>query len=124
MIDHVTLHVSDLEASKLFFLKALKSLNYSLNMEFSEYKIAGLAADGKPDFWLNGNGASQTTHIAFQAKDKEAVDMFYGNAIEAKSKDNGKPGYRKEYSPGYYAAFVLDPDGHNIEVVYHDQSQK
>src|SRR2546428_447022 len=108
MIDHVTLHVEDLEVSKEFFSKALKSLNYSLKIEFPEYKVSGFAAGGKADFWLNGNGTSQTTHVAFGAEDKESVDAFYENGLEAGGKDNGKPGYRKDYSPGYYAAFLLD----------------
>ncbi len=122
MLDHVSLHVANLETSKEFFSKALKSLDYSLKMEFPEYKVAGLASGGKADFWLNGNGTSQTTHVAFSAQDKAAVDEFYKNALEAGGRDNGKPGYRKEYSPGYYAAFVIDPDGHNIEAVFHDPS--
>jgi catechol 2,3-dioxygenase-like lactoylglutathione lyase family enzyme len=124
MIDHVTLHVSDIEASKEFFAKALKPLDYSLKMEFPEYKIAGFAWEGKPDFWLNGSGTSQTTHVAFLARDKVIVDEFYKSGLAAGGKDNGKPGYRKNYSPGYYAAFVLDPDGHNIEVVFHDPTKK
>ena len=122
MIDHVSLHVGDIETSKEFFSKALKPLDYSLKMEFPEYKVAGFASGGKTDFWLNGSGANQTTHVAFAAADKTAVEAFYESGLAAGGKDNGKPGYRKDYSPGYYAAFLLDPDGHNIEVVFHDPS--
>lgn len=120
MIDHVTLHVADIEKSKEFFSKVLKPLNYNLKMDLPEYKVAGFESGGRPDFWLNGSGASQTTHIAFTAGGTEAVDMFYKSGIHAGGKDNGKSGYRKDYSPGYYAAFLLDPDGHNIEAVFHD----
>ena len=120
MIDHVSLRTSDFAKAKEFYSKALAPIGYSVIMEFAEYGVAGLGADGKPDLWINGKGTEDETHIAFAAKSKAEVDGFYKAAIDAGGTDNGKPGYRKEYTPGYYGAFVKDMDGHNIEVVYHD----
>jgi predicted lactoylglutathione lyase len=120
MIDHVTLHVSDIEKAKEFYGKVLEPLGYMLSMDLSEYKVAGFAASGKTDVWLSGDGVTQATHIAFSAPNKTTVDAFYDKAIEAGGRDNGKPGYRKNYTPGYYASFILDADGHNIETVFHD----
>jgi catechol 2,3-dioxygenase-like lactoylglutathione lyase family enzyme len=120
MLDHVTLHVSDLPRSKEFYASALKPLGYLVSMDMPQYNVAGLASNGKSDFWLNGDGSKQTMHIAFHAEDKDTVDGFFDAAMDAGARDNGKPGYRKDYAPGYYGAFVLDPDGHNIEVVFHD----
>jgi predicted lactoylglutathione lyase len=120
MIDHISLHVSDIAKSKDFYTKALAPLGYTMMMEFPEFKVAGFGADGKADFWINGKDSDVTNHIAFAAKDKAAVDGFYKAGVAAGGTDNGAPGYRKDYSPGYYAAFVKDLDGHNVEVVFHD----
>ncbi len=124
MIDHVSLHVSDIERAKDFYSKALKPLGYEKTGEFPEWTVVGYGVSGKSDFWLTGDGALQKGHVSFAAENKGIVDKFYDAGIEAGGKDNGKPGYRKDYSPGYYAAFVHDPDGHNIEVVYHDPNPK
>jgi len=120
MIDHVSLRTSDTAKAKDFYSKALAPLGYSVMMEFPEYGVFGMGADGKADLWINGKGVEDETHLALVAKDKTAVDGFYKAAMAAGGSDNGKPGYRKEYTPGYYAAFVKDMDGHNIEVVFHD----
>lgn len=120
MIDHVSLHVNDFAKSKAFYSKALAPLSYSIITEFSEWSVAGIGADGKPDIWIMADGAKQSTHIALSVSSKAIVETFYKAALAAGGKDNGAPGYRKEYSPGYYAAFVHDPDGHNIETVFHD----
>jgi len=120
MIDHVSIRTSDISKAKEFYSKALASLGYTMMMEFPEYGVAGFGADGKADLWINGKGVEDENHIAFSAKDKSAVDGFYKAGLAAGGSDNGKPGYRKEYTPGYYAAFLKDPDGHNIEVVFHD----
>lgn len=122
MLDHVTLHVNDFAKAKDFYSTALRPLNYEMVKEFAEWSIAGFGEGGKPDFWINADGAKQSMHISFVANDKAAVDGFYEAGIAAGGKDNGKPGYRKEYSPGFYAAFVFDLDGHNIEAVFHDPS--
>jgi catechol 2,3-dioxygenase-like lactoylglutathione lyase family enzyme len=119
MLDHVSLRVSDFDRAKKFYIEALKPLNYAVVMEFPG--AAGLGVAGKPDFWITQSDKGiTTTHIAFAAKDKAMVDAFYQAALAAGAKDNGQPGTRKEYHPGYYGAFVLDPDGHNIEAVIHD----
>lgn len=120
MIDHVTVHVGDFEEAKRFYENALAPLGYTLGMEFADDRVAGFTADGATDFWINGDGAKQNVHVAFTAADRDEVDAFYEAAIAAGASDNGKPGIRKEYGPGYYASYVLDPDGHNIEAVFHD----
>ena len=115
MIDHVGLSVSNYADSKKFFVTALKPLGYSLIMEFGE--VAGFGAD-KPDFWISA-GSGSPIHVAIASADRAAVDAFYEAAIAAGGRDNGAPGLRPEYHPNYYGAFVLDPEGHNIEAVCH-----
>jgi catechol 2,3-dioxygenase-like lactoylglutathione lyase family enzyme len=126
MIDHVGFPVADYERSKAFYLKALAPLGYSLIMEVpgehteSKSPAAGFGADGKPDFWIGGEGGLKgVMHIAIVAKDRAIVDAFHGAALAAGGKDNGAPGLRPQYHPNYYGAFVLDPDGHNVEAVCH-----
>jgi catechol 2,3-dioxygenase-like lactoylglutathione lyase family enzyme len=120
MIDHVSLHVSNIAKSKDFYTKALAPLGYTAIAEYPDYGVVGLGADGKADLWITGKGSEDEDHVAFVAKDKSAVQEFHKAGISAGGTDNGAPGYRTDYSPGYYAAFVKDPDDHNIEVVYHD----
>lgn len=120
MIDHVTLHVADLGKSRSFFLSALAPLGYSLAMEFSDRGVAALGAGGFPDLWLDGDGGGKPTHVAFRADDRAVVDRFHEAAMAAGAKDNGAPGPRPEYTEDYYGAFVLDPDGNNIEAVCHE----
>lgn len=121
MIDHVGLSVSDFGRSKDFYLRALAPLDYALVMEFpQDGGIAGFGQDQKPDFWIDGSGnPSPKLHVAIMARNRAAVDAFHQAAIGAGARDNGKPGLRPEYHSTYYAAFVLDPDGHNIEAVTH-----
>lgn len=119
MIDHISLKVSDVTRSKEFYAKALEPIGYKVHMEMPEWNVVGMGAD-RPDFWLHGNECKQATHVSFVANSKAEVEGFHKAALEAGGKDNGAPGYRKEYSPGFYGAFVHDPDGHNIEVVFHD----
>ncbi len=116
MIDHFSLRVSDPARSKKFYAEALAPLGYAVAMENGEY--VGLGVRGKPDFWVTP-GTVATTHVAFVADDRAAVDAFYEAAMRAGAKDNGKPGLRLDYHPSYYAAFVLDLDGHNVEAVCH-----
>ena len=116
MIDHLTVKVRDVGRSKAFYAKALAPLGYEVVMEFGGG--VGMGADKKPDLWLAG-GKQEPLHLAFAAKDRKSVDAFYAAAIAAGGKDNGKPGLRKDYHPNYYGAFVIDPDGHNIEAVCH-----
>lgn len=126
MLNHITLRVSDFEKSKLFYSKALKPLGYRLVNEDAN-GTAGYAIEdieGKRDFWIkkeeNYKPANSFSCLAFTATSKEMVDNFYNAAIEAGGIDNGAPGYRPKYHAGYYAAYVLDPDGYNIEAVFDD----
>lgn len=121
MIDHVTLTVSDIEKAKEFYTKALAPLGYKILTDYPEWKLAGMGAGEASDVWIYaGVGSKEEMHIAFAAKNKEEVDNFYKAAMEVGGADNGAPGYRKNYTPGYYAAFIHDADKNNIEVVYHD----
>ena len=124
MIDHVGLPVSDYPRSKAFYERALAPLGYTLIREVQQNeqdaKACGFGASGKPDFWIGGEGKlNRAIHIAIAAKDRATVDAFYQAAIAAGGTDNGAPGIRARYHPNYYGAFVLDPDGHNIEAVCH-----
>ena len=128
MINHITLRVSEFEKSKDFYSRTLKPLGYKLLKQ--ENQTAGYSIEdrlGKRDFWIKAGNANQKTHsfscLAFTAASKKMVDNFYRAARKAGGKDNGAPGYRPQYSPGYYAAFVLDPDGHNIEAVFDDPTR-
>ena len=123
MLDHVGVPVSDFERSKRFYEEALSPLGYELIMEPSAY-AAGFGRSGKPDFWIGQGEPGQAFHIAFAADDRATVDAFYEEAIAAGGRDNGGPGLRPEYHPSYYGAFVLDPDGNNIEAVCHRPQQE
>jgi catechol 2,3-dioxygenase-like lactoylglutathione lyase family enzyme len=125
MIDHTGLNVSDFARSKAFYLAALAPLGYALIMELpKEYApdgAMGIGVPPTPDFWVAGGKAqSPPVHIAFRADTRAQVDAFYKAAIAAGGRDNGPPGIREHYHPHYYGAFVLDPDGHNVEAVCHD----
>lgn len=125
MIDHTGLTVTDGKVSVEFYTKALAPLGYqvlrTVPTEFTGGKIVvGFGVPPKPDFWI-AEGAPNTPrlHIAFRAESRAMVDAFYAAAIAAGGKDNGKPGPRPQYHEHYYGAFVLDPDGHNVEAVIH-----
>ena len=124
MLNHITLRVSDLEKSKKFFLTALAPLSYKLFIEKPNSAGFGQAdIEGNRDFWIKQaqtNDVKSFSCLAFTASSKEAVENFYTAALEAGAKDNGAPGYRPQYHPGYYTAFVIDPDGYNIEAVWDD----
>lgn len=123
MIAHTSLSVGDYQKAKAFYIAVLKSLGYTNNMEYGE--AAGFNDGKNTDFWIATNEKGVVpSHVAFEAKNKEEVNAFYKAALEAGAKDNGAPGYRKEYWPGYYAAFVYDADGHNIEAVWFDYDAK
>jgi catechol 2,3-dioxygenase-like lactoylglutathione lyase family enzyme len=117
MLDHVTLGVSDFEQAKAFYDSALRPLG--IERLYAEGDgAAGYGANGKAFFWIGRKGVLQIgAHVAFTAPDRETVDRFYKAALAAGGKDNGAPGLRPHYDPDYYGAFVLDPDGHNIEAV-------
>ncbi len=118
MIDHLTLTVRDLARSRAFYEKALSPLGYDVAMEFGQ--SAGFGHSGKPYLWLRqGDPPTPPTHIAFAARDRASVSAFHAAALAACARDNGAPGIREHYHPSYYAAFVIDPDGHPIEAVCH-----
>src|ERR1700751_3588306 len=116
MIDHIGFPVSDYERAKTFYLNALAPLGYTLVMEVKQQDqpedtpAAGFGANGKPDFWIGGEGGlNRPLHIAITADDRSAVDAFYQAALAAGGKDNGAPGLRPHSPPNYYGAFVFDP---------------
>ena len=126
MIDHVSLLVSDFERSKAFYAQALAQTGHSKLVELpatpgGDAPTAGFChADGS-DFWIRqGDATRPPMHIAFRVPSRKAVDAFYEAAIAAGGRDNGAPGSRPHYHADYYGAYVLDPDGHNIEAVCHD----
>jgi catechol 2,3-dioxygenase-like lactoylglutathione lyase family enzyme len=119
MIDHASLPVRDFQKSKAFYAAVLKPLGYKILTEGDGY--AGMGATGWSDFWIGQKKNVTPQHIGFWCDDHATVDAFYEAALEAGGKDNGAPGIRADYHPSYYAAFILDPDGHNIEAVFHEK---
>ena len=125
MIDHTGVVVSDFERSKIFYRQALGAIGYALLAEFpasvtGRTDVAGFGEPPKPDFWIGrGTPNDPPVHVAFRVATRALVDDFYRAAIAAGGRDNGAPGLRPHYHPEYYGAFVLDPDGHNIEAVCH-----
>jgi catechol 2,3-dioxygenase-like lactoylglutathione lyase family enzyme len=115
MIEHTTIYVTDYNQAKEFYSSVLEPLGYKLNMEHGP--AAGFMADGHTSFWIMEKPTVQPGHVAFGAKTRESVNKFYDLAIAGGAKDNGAPGLRSDYSPDYYAAFILDTDGNNIEAV-------
>jgi catechol 2,3-dioxygenase-like lactoylglutathione lyase family enzyme len=121
MIAHTSLAVSDYAKSKAFYCAVLAPLGYRNNMEYGE--SAGFNDGKNTDFWINKKKNVVPAHVAFEAKNRRQVEEFYAAALSAGGKDNGAPGYR-DYWPGYFAAFVNDPDGNNIETVWYDYSKE
>lgn len=126
MIDHTGVAVSDFEKSQAFYSAALKPIGYAMLMHFpaavtKSTDVAGFGEAPSPDFWISGGDPNKPPiHIAFRVNSRAMVDAFYQAAIEAGGTANGAPGLRPHYHPNYYGAFVLDPDGHNIEAVCHE----
>ena len=126
MIDHVGFAVADAERSKRFYEQALGPLGITLIMTVTPEQTEsggtahGFGSDRKPYFWVGDNErVGEGTHVAFAVDSRAQVDAFYEAALAAGGRDNGAPGLRPHYHPNYYAAFVHDPDGHNIEAVSH-----
>ncbi|GLQ97014.1 VOC family protein [Dyella mobilis] len=125
MIDHTGIIASDFAASKAFYTRALAAIGYALLAEFpasvtGHTDVAGFGEPPKPDFWVSQGTPNQPPmHVAFRTATRAQVDAFYREAMAAGGRDNGPPGVRPHYHEHYYGAFVLDPDGHNIEAVCH-----
>ena len=131
MIDHVSISVKNYKVSIDFYDQTFKALGYIRNMTIDipekQVQVAGYGKGDKPSFWISpmGNdkediGRARGVHFAFLAPNQQAVDAWYAKCIELGGMDNGKPGLRPEYHPGYYGAFIIDPDGWRIEAVYHE----
>jgi catechol 2,3-dioxygenase-like lactoylglutathione lyase family enzyme len=112
MIEHVSLRCRNPAASRKFYERALAPLGYEMDREYGD--AFGFIQGGRHDFWVTRGKVGTPSHLAFHANDEAAVDEFHRAALAAGGKDNGRPGPREEYG---YAAFVLDPDGHNVEAV-------
>jgi len=117
MFDHIGLSVKDVEASVRFYAAALQALRYVLCSH--DESGAGFGPEDEPALWLHllKGKTDRGAHVAFRAPDRTAVDLFHKAGLEAGGRDNGSPGLRSDYSPTYYAAFLLDPDGNNVEAV-------
>ena len=112
MIEHISLRCRNARASRKFYEQALAPLGYGVDREYGD--AFGFVQNGRHDFWVTKGRVGTPTHVAFHADAPSAVDAFYAAAMKAGAKDNGGPGMREDYG---YAAFVLDPDGHNVEAV-------
>ncbi|WP_394823057.1 VOC family protein [Pendulispora albinea] len=117
MYDHIGLAVKDIDASVRFYTAALAGLGFVLCSR--DDSGAGFGPPGEPGLWLyaGSKGATGPAHVCFRATDRASVDRFYAGGVEGGGRDNGGPGVRSDYSPTYYAAFLLDPDGNNVEAV-------
>lgn len=126
MIDHTGVVVSDIKTSTAFYSRALAPIGYALLLEIpatvtGHADVAGFGEPPKPDFWISGGTPNRPAiHVSFRVSSRAMVDAFYAAAIAAGGIDNGPPGLRPHYHPNYYGAFILDPDGHNIEAVCHE----
>ncbi|MEZ4366272.1 MAG: VOC family protein [Kofleriaceae bacterium] len=118
MIDHIGISVRDLAKSVAFYKQALAPLGYELVMQFDG--VAGFGVGGKPDLWISTGEPKVAVHVALRAERRSIVTAFHAAAVAAGGKDNGAPGVRAHYHPNYFGAFVLDPDGHNVEAVCHE----
>jgi catechol 2,3-dioxygenase-like lactoylglutathione lyase family enzyme len=116
MLHHVQLKVKNYEKSRQFYARALEPLGYATQDDPAN-KSAGFGTQGATSLWIGEGVPAARIHIAFRARDRSAVKKFHAAALAAGGRDNGPPGLRSDYSPTYYAAFVLDPDGNNIELV-------
>ena len=123
MIDHLGINCADWEKSKTFYDEVLGVLGYTRQLD---YQVAiGYGRDGKPDFWIGdqnvgeASGPNREVHVAFRAKDRDAVHAFHDTAVGLGAESLHEPKYWPEYHPGYYGAFVRDPDGNNVEAVCH-----
>jgi catechol 2,3-dioxygenase-like lactoylglutathione lyase family enzyme len=117
MYDHIGIKVRDLPRSIAFYRATLGALGHVVGSQGDGY--AGLGPEGEPALWLYAHegGTGPGTHVAFRARDRAAVQRFHAEGLKSGGRDNGKPGPRPDYSDTYYAAFLIDPDGNNVEAV-------
>jgi catechol 2,3-dioxygenase-like lactoylglutathione lyase family enzyme len=116
MLDHVAINVNDLSTANAYYERALQPLGYTVGMEVGEH-VGFRSGEGELDFWLSERGEPSPAHVGFRARDRAAVDAYYKAALAAGGTDNGGPGVREDFHENYYAAYVLDPEGNNIEAV-------
>ncbi|MEX1033898.1 MAG: VOC family protein [Cellvibrionaceae bacterium] len=128
MIDHISTYATDFASTKAFYETALDALGHSLQMElvaewnpdFPTQRMCAFGPPGKPAFWVIESKQQYTPrHVAFAANNRSAVEAFHIQALSSGGKDNGAPGLRPIYHENYYGAFVIDPDGNNVEAVCH-----
>jgi catechol 2,3-dioxygenase-like lactoylglutathione lyase family enzyme len=119
VLDHVGIPVADAAAARAFYERALEPLGFSIVMELADGAVLALGLPRAPQVWLSESEARAPVHLAFRAADRARVDAFHAAALAAGGRDNGPPGVRAHYHPNYYAAYVLDPDGNNVEAVCH-----
>jgi catechol 2,3-dioxygenase-like lactoylglutathione lyase family enzyme len=120
VLDHIGIGVRDYKESRTFYELALAPLGVMLTREIdADNRAAGFGIDGRDDFWIHEGRPLGRMHVAFEASSSDEVDAFHAAALEAGGRDNGAPGLRPEYSDTYYAAYILDPNGNNIEAVFH-----
>ena len=124
LIDHIGLAVRDIEASRRFYKAVFAALGMPIGGEADDYFWADELFVSTADSDMAAGKLTGRHHIAFQARDRAMVDAFYSAGLEGGGVDNGGPGERPNYHPGYYAAFVLDPDGNNIEAVFHGEANR
>jgi len=120
MFDHISLKVADFAKSLAFYRAALAPLGLTAEQVDEAGKSAGFGPPGALGLWIGEGKSPLGIHVAFRAPSRAAVRQFYEAAIRSGGKDNGKPGLRPDYSATYYAAFILDPDGNNVEAVTHE----
>jgi catechol 2,3-dioxygenase-like lactoylglutathione lyase family enzyme len=124
LIDHIGLVVRDIEASRRFYKAVFEVLEIPVAGEGDDYFWADELFVSTADSEMAAGKLTGRHHLAFQARDRQMVDAFYAAGLEGGGVDNGKPGERPNYHPGYYAAFLLDPDGNNIEAVFHGEANR
>src|SRR6059058_1163857 len=120
IIDHIGVGVRNFETSLDFYTRALAPLGFEpVAIDDADNRSAAFGVRGRDDFWIHEGRPSGRMHVAFDADSRDEVDAFHAAALEAGGRDNGAPGVREAYSDTYYAAYVLDPNGNNIEAVFH-----
>ena len=124
MIDHLSTYATDYAATRGFYEEVLRELGYTLQADYPQFNSCAFGPEGRPVFWVIAvENAASPRHVAFTANSRQEVDAFYARGLEAGAGDNGAPGLRPQYHPHYYGAFLIDPDGNNVEAVYHWPAQ-